>query len=133
MVTRYLKLGMPYTTLEDAKRWKALNVRSWYTPGSAPVAPAPAAGLDADDLADLLEAAGEALAASLIFECDVPPGKVGLVVNTFALILSDALEARGDPENHLFMIDGPDLADPAVRARVDARIAALRAERAADA
>ena len=138
MVSRLSKQGMPTHSADAARAWRdthlAPSLRKEWRFGPArsaradPAAPAPVAGLDADAIAGLLLDAGEAIAASLLFEVGLPVEKLGVTINSIAFCLCGELEARGGDGGNLFMIDGPDLSDPAVRARVDARVAKLRAE-----
>lgn len=138
MVSRYARRGCPTHSIELAREWCDANLvpglRKQARDTRLPPAETRRDGLslDAVDLGALLLDAGEALAASIMFECGLPADRVSVAINSFSMVLSEALEARGDPENTLYMIGGPDLRDPAVRARVDARVAELRAELAED-
>jgi hypothetical protein len=83
-----------------------------------------------DLLAYLIEAAGERLVASLIFECDLDIEKAGCVVHVVGCALDDVLVAHGAVPSRLSCLVGPALYDPTspARHRVIACVSEIRAE-----
>ncbi len=137
-VSQYIKLGMPVTDLASAERWRDRNIAHRPTPAATP-ARAPASGVPADALgervADLLAAAGEDIVALLVAEAlvaDVDAGSVA--ASAVAVALSDALDRSGGDGEPLLLVAGPLSYGPpeaeiaARRRRIEARVAAIRAE-----
>ena len=133
LVSRYAARGMPAHNVELARAWCDANLVPGLRKGvrrddRLPPAMAAAARrellLAGADLAELLEAAGERIAASLAYELGVDVERAALGVSAVAVALDAHLEANGFAAD-LWDVRGPRVGDPEVRARITARVAEL--------
>jgi len=134
--------GMPTATVDAARRWRDANLdpvqvyAQGSTPDRPPSAAEPAPASLGEIVADLLDAASVDLVARLAANGEMTIEGANLAVSTVAIALAQALDRAGADGDPVANVAGPlsgleGDAHASVRAAIEARVAAIRAELAA--
>ena len=124
--------GMPGDVV-GAQRWRVLHLDPRFTKDRPPP-PRERAPSAIEWLAALLLDAGEEIVAQLAGECGLSIDAANIAVSCIACTLGDVLESRGNDAEAVYSVAGPLSYGPpaaaisAARARLEARVAQLRAD-----
>jgi hypothetical protein len=135
LVSRDAKRGMPTHSAEAARKWRQTYLTHERVNVGAAVVAVAVGSVDLGAFAEnLLAAASERICASIMFELGVSIEQANLAVSCVSSELFEACAAMGVDGASLYFAAGPLSYGPppaeiaAARARIEARVAELRAE-----